>query len=39
MNSFEQKLHCTLTVSEGSDHPFAGKEESNIVIKWLTDYI
>lgn len=39
MDCFTQKFQCTLTVSEGSDHPFAGKEQAGIATQWLIDNI
>jgi uncharacterized protein len=39
MEDFTRKFNCTLTVSEGSDHPFASEEEAKDVIKWISEYI
>ena len=39
MDLFAQRFHCTLTASEGSDHPFAGEEQVAIVMQWINDNI
>ncbi|MFT4146516.1 MAG: alpha/beta hydrolase [Mobilitalea sp.] len=39
MEDFALKNHCSLTVSEGSDHPFSSKADSETVIQWFHKFI
>jgi esterase/lipase len=39
MDHFSSNFRCDLTVSEGSDHPFAGVEQIGIAKQWLIDHI
>ncbi len=35
MEQFARMFQCNLTVSEGSDHPFAGEEQMSIAKQWI----
>jgi hypothetical protein len=39
MDRFAQEFHCSLTVSEGSDHPFSSDKEVEIAVQWITENI
>ncbi|MDF2905467.1 MAG: alpha/beta fold family hydrolase [Herbinix sp.] len=39
MEFFAQKFRCSLTVSEGCDHPFASDKEGEIVTQWIIKHL
>lgn len=39
VQNFAKRFHCTLTVSEESDHPFMAQTDAPIVRKWLRENI
>ena len=39
MEDFALKNHCSLTVSEGSDHPFSSKKDSETINNWFNKCI
>ncbi len=39
LQSFADKFHCRLTVSEQSEHPFMSPSDYDIVDRWLTENI
>lgn len=39
MESFAQRFHADLTVSQGSNHPFDGDGDAQVVLRWLQQHI
>lgn len=35
MEAFADKFGCALTISQGSEHPFAGESDGDVVHRWL----
>lgn len=39
MDAFAQRFHANLTVSQGSDHPFNGEGDAQVVLRWRQEHI